>query len=87
MHNNSSFKNYQDIQTIKTMYEKAFDDKNTEDVKINILSGGMKNAVYLIENNNKKVVLKIAPKDESKMISVDRNILWWEAEGKYFFHS
>ena len=80
MQNNSSFKNYQDIQTIKTMYEKAFDDKNTKDVKINILSGGMKNAVYLIENNNKKVVLKIAPKDESKMISVDRNIFWWEAE-------
>ena len=53
MQNNSSFKNYQDIQTIKTMYEKAFDDKNTKDVKINILSGGMKNAVYLIENNNK----------------------------------
>ena len=25
MQNNSSFKNYQDIQTIKTMYEKAFD--------------------------------------------------------------
>ena len=38
MQNNSSFKNYQDIQTIKTMYEKAFDDKNTKDVKINILS-------------------------------------------------
>lgn len=83
MQNNSSVKNYQDIQTIKTMYEKAFDDKSTEEIKISVLSGGMKNAVYLIENNNNnnnKVVLKIAPKDESKMISVDRNIFWWEAE-------
>ena len=52
MQNNSSVKNYQDIQTIKTMYEKAFDDKSTEEIKISVLSGGMKNAVYLIENNN-----------------------------------
>ena len=40
----------------------------------------MKNAVYLIENNGNRVVLKIAPKDESKMITADRNILWWEAK-------
>lgn len=80
MQNYSSVKNYQDIQIIKAMYQKAFDDKNIENIKINVLSGGMKNAVYLIENNNNKVVLKIAPKDESKMISADRNIFWWEVE-------
>ena len=78
--NKSSVKNYQDISNIKTMYEKTFNDTNTDNIKITILSGGMKNAVYLIENNSNKVVLKIAPKDESKMITVDRNILWWEAK-------
>ena len=76
--NETSVKNYQNISNIKAMYEKSFND--TDNIKITILSGGMKNAVYLIENNGNKVVLKIAPKDESKMITADRNILWWEVE-------
>ena len=78
--NKSSVKNYQNISNIKAMYEKSFNDTDTDNIKITILSGGMKNAVYLIENNGNKVVLKIAPKDESKMITADRNILWWEVE-------
>ncbi len=77
--NNSSVKNYQSEEIIKLMYEESFQKKSN---KLNImkLSGGMKNAVYLIDDDGNKVVLKIAPKDESKMITVDRNILWWESE-------
>ncbi len=73
-------KNYQNFATIKAMYKRAFCDSCIDDIKIKTLSGGLKNAVYLIENNGKKVVLKIAPKDDDKMITVDRGILWWEAE-------
>lgn len=80
MENNSSVKNYQDNSIIKEMYEKAFGVENSDNINITILSGGMKNAVYLIENGNDKVVLKIAPKDETKMITADRNIFWWEVE-------
>lgn len=80
MESKSSVKNYQDISNIKAMYVRAFNDTNIDNIKITILSGGMKNAVYLIENGGEKVVLKIAPKDENKMITVDRNIFWWEVE-------
>lgn len=80
MENKSFVKNYQDLSIIKAMYKKSFNATNTDDIKITILSGGMKNAVYLVENNGNKVVLKIAPKDESKMITADRDILWWEVE-------
>ena len=38
--NKSSVKNYQDISNIKTMYEKTFNDTNTDNIKITILSGG-----------------------------------------------
>lgn len=61
------------------MYKEAF-SKDSNDIKISKLSGGLKNAVYLIEDVSQKVVLKIAPKDETKMITADRGILWWEAE-------
>lgn len=76
---NNSVKNYQPIDRIKKMYQKAF-NRNADGIKISILSGGMKNAVYLINDTDRKVVLKVAPKDETKMISVDRNIIWWEAK-------
>lgn len=75
----NSVKNYQTNKTIREIYEKTF-NKTSEDIVITILKGGMKNAVYLIEDIDKKVVLKIAPKDESKMITVDRDILWWESK-------
>lgn len=77
--NSFSVKNYQSDSTIKQMYKKAF-SKDPKDIQISKLSGGLKNAVYLIEDNGRKVVLKIAPKDETKMITADRGILWWEAE-------
>lgn len=72
-------KNYQEDSVIKIMYKIAF-DKDTSNLKISKLSGGLKNAVYLIENSKEKVVLKIGPKDNSKMISADKNTFWWEAE-------
>lgn len=76
---NLSVKNYQSDLTIKQMYQDAF-NKNSDNIIISKLSGGLKNAVYLIEDDGQKVVLKIAPKDETKMITADRGILWWEAE-------
>ncbi len=77
--NSSSVKNYQSDFVIKKIYETHF-HKNADNLNISILSGGLKNAVYLIDDGIEKVVLKIAPKDETKMISADRNILWWEAK-------
>lgn len=74
-----SIKNYQDEETIKNMYKKAF-KKDSDNIAVVKLSGGMKNAVYLVDDDGKKVVLKIAPNDESKMIYADRNIIWWETK-------
>lgn len=75
----TSVKNYQSFDSIKLMFEQSF-NQSSENIVISKLSGGMKNAVYLIEKDNFKTVLKVAPKDESKMITVDRNIIWWEAQ-------
>ena len=74
-----SVKNYQSEETIRQLYEITF-HKPATNLKISLMSGGLKNAVYLVEDEDQKVVLKVAPKDESKMISADRNVLWWEAE-------
>ncbi|MBR3661529.1 MAG: aminoglycoside phosphotransferase family protein [Bacilli bacterium] len=74
----SNFKNYKSDDQIMELYKNAFSDNSN--LIITKLSGGMKNSVYLLDNSGEKVVLKIAPKDESKMISVDRNVLWWENE-------
>ena len=70
----SNFKNYKSDDQIKQLYKNVFGHNNN--IIITKLSGGMKNSVYLVDESGKKVVLKIAPKDESKMISADRNILW-----------
>ncbi len=69
---------------IKSMYEKAFNEK-ADYIKISKLSGGLKNAVYLIANGSKEVVLKIATNDESKMITADKSTFWWEAKMLEFF--
>lgn len=74
----SNFKNYKSDDQIKELYKNVFG--HNSNIIITKLSGGMKNSVYLVDESGKKVVLKIAPKDESKMISADRNILWWENE-------
>lgn len=74
-----SVKNYQSNETIQRLYQKTF-KKSGDNLVISLMSGGLKNAVYLVEDGETKVVLKVAPKDDSKMITADRNILWWEAE-------
>ncbi len=79
MSNNGSSKNYQSESKIREMYEFQF-KKDSSNVKITKLSGGLKNAVYLLEDGENKIVLKIAPVDETKMISADRGIFWWEAK-------
>ncbi len=72
-------KNYQNDIAIKRMYEKAF-DKDASKLLISKLKGGLKNAVYLIEDNGYKCVLKISSNNDTAMIYVDRNIFWWEIE-------
>ena len=62
-------KSFQNEETIKKMYEQAF-NKKTDDLKIELLDGGMKCAVYLISNCDDKVVLKIAPKDQNMLLSL-----------------
>lgn len=74
-----SVKCYQDNITIKKMYKRAF-NKEISEIKIVEMSGGLKNAVYLIEDNDGKYVLKIASNNDNSMIYVDRNIFWWEIE-------
>lgn len=76
---NQSSKNYQSYENIKKIYEKTFEKTNTN-IIVTKLSGGLKNAVYLIEDDCEKIVLKIGPKNEDTMISVDKGIMWWEAK-------
>lgn len=75
----ASVKNYQSNHLITKMYEKAFNKENAY-LNISKLSGGLKNAVYLIDDGLMKFVLKIASNNEATMIYVDRNTFWWEAE-------
>ena len=75
---NNSVKNYQTFENIKRMYKKAFGEEPCN-MQATILNGGLKNAVYLILEKNRKFVLKIAPKEKLKMITADKNIIWWEA--------
>lgn len=82
----SAFKNYQSDNFIKELYASSFNKKSI-DLSISKLSGGMKNSVYLLRDGEEKLVLKVAPKDETKMISVDRNILWWEANMLHLMES
>lgn len=71
---NNSVKNYQTFENIKRMYKKAFGEEPCN-MQATILNGGLKNAVYLILEKNRKFVLKIAPKEKSKMITADKNII------------
>ena len=74
-----SVKNYQDNNVIKKMYKRAFNSEEN-DIKISKLSGGLKNAVYLLETKNGKYVLKIFSNSNNSLIYVDRNTFWWEIE-------
>ena len=64
---NNSVKNYQTFENIKRMYKKAFGEEPCN-MQATILNGGLKNAVYLILEKNRKFVLKIAPKEKTKRI-------------------
>lgn len=78
VNNEKLIKNYLPNTLIEELYRNCF-KKETNNLEIQKLHGGMKNAVYLIQNNNEKVVLKVAQKKDSKTISVDKNNMWWEA--------
>lgn len=77
--NYSFSKFFQSEEIIKKMYEQAF-KKKSDNLKIELLDGGMKCAVYLISNGDDKVVLKIAPKDQNMLLSFERNTMWWEVQ-------
>ena len=72
-----SVKNYQSNYLITKMYEQAFALK-ADSLNISKLHGGLKNAVYLIDDGLMKCVLKIASNNEKTIIYVDRNTFWWE---------
>lgn len=80
MENNDilNVKNYLSDDEIKYIYTQTF-NKSSDNLKITRLIGGLKNAVYLIEKDDKKIVLKISSADDSKTLTVDRNTMWWEA--------
>lgn len=66
-------------ENIRKLYEYNF-KKSSNNISIKTLSGGLKSAVYLICDNNSKIVLKIAPRYNKSTISADNNTLWWEVE-------
>ena len=72
-------KNYLSDEIVKKMYEKAF-NKNTDDVKIKHLSGGLKSAVYLIEDGKERIVLKVAPENSIGIITADKNTFNYEIQ-------
>lgn len=80
MENNNilQVKNYLSDEDIKKLYNKLF-KSNTEDINITKLTGGLKNAVYLIECKGEKVVLKTESCENKKTITLDKNAMWWEA--------
>lgn len=65
------------LDTIKLMYEQAF-KTSSEGIEVRKLHGGVESVVYLIIDNSEKKVLKLAPLDFNKTISVDKNTFWWE---------
>ena len=60
------------LDTIKLMYEQAF-KTSSEGIEVRKLHGGVESVVYLIIDNSEKKVLKLAPLDFNKTISVDKN--------------
>lgn len=67
-----------ELKSIEDLYKKTFNTNSK--VKITSLSGGLKNKVFKITDKDKKIVLKVSPIDESKMIKTDRNLIYWESE-------
>lgn len=79
INNKGLVKNYLDESLIKKMYKNCF-GQISDSINIKELYGGLKNTVYLIEDNYSKVVLKVAPKNNSEILTVDKNNMWWEAK-------
>ena len=67
------------ITDIQQIYEKVFRKKSPV-LDIKPLSGGFKNEVYLVFDGKFHFVLKVDSKDLSKLVSIDQNIMWWEAK-------
>ena len=63
---------------IKKIYNYHFG--NTDSLEVTELAGGLKSSVYLLEDANNKMVLKLAPNYVDGVITVDKNLLSWEAK-------
>jgi len=72
-------KNYQSNIIIKKIYEKNF-NKPGNNITINLLTGGTKSAVYLIQDKKGKIVLKISTKHQDRLLNFERNTIWWESK-------
>lgn len=72
-------KNFQSDSTIKKIYEKNF-NKSSENIIITSLTGGTKSAVYLIQDYEEKIVLKISAKQQDKLLSFEKNTICWESQ-------
>ena len=73
--NYSYSKNFQSDLIIKKIYEKNF-NKSGEGIIITSLTGGTKSAVYLIQDLEEKIVLKISTKQQDKLLSFEKNTIW-----------
>lgn len=76
--NYSYSKNFQSDLIIKKIYENYF-NKSSDNVIIISLTGGTKSAVYLLQDDENKIVLKISTKQQDKLLSFERNTIWWES--------
>lgn len=73
-------KNYQTDETIKAIFEKNFGKEKAEHIAaIKTLEGGYCNAVYEVVVENTAYILKIAPKKEITMMSIEKDLLVTEA--------
>ena len=77
--NYSYSKNFQSDLIIKKIYENYY-SKSADNIIITSLTGGTKSAVYLIQDSENKIVLKISTKQQDKLLSFERNTIWWESE-------
>ena len=77
--NYSYSKNFQSDLIIRKIYEKNF-NKSAEGIIITSLTGGTKSAVYLIQDCEEKIVLKISTKKQDKLLSMEKNTIWWESK-------
>lgn len=77
--NYSYSKNFQSDLIIRKIYEKNF-NKSAEGIIITSLTGGTKSAVYLIQDCEEKIVLKISTKQQDKLLSMEKNTILWESK-------